>query len=473
VRDTAEGARLYVVSALGGTARKVSEFTAGGQIGWSPDDRYLLSGRSQGPDRGIYAVPVAGGAAQRVVAGPPSGGSRGVGLTPDGRRLAYAACRTVSDYGYLDCDADLVQLDRSLKPAGPPQRLTTMPSLGGFTWVRGGNALVFFGDPSGNGEARLFRVDVASHKVETIDAAGITVGIPTTTRANDRLVFVRFEIDDDILAATSGHRATTLLSSSAYDGMPAYSADGARLAFTSGRAGPREIWVSDADGSNPRQLTHGPASLQQAPRWSPDGRVVAFESQGSDGHMHVWTLGTDGGRLRRLTGGPGDEGSPTWSHDGRFVYFGANHGQGYDIWRVAAAGGGTPERITKGGSGYVAFESPDGKSILYQEKTTSSPLLRTPVSGGTPRVVVPCASADVFTWHPAGIYYVPCGVEQPAPVHRLVPDTGRDVVAARLEDLDMGGQADLAVSPDGQTILYVSTGNIARGGDLWMIDHFK
>ncbi len=313
VRGTVQGERLYIVSALGGPARRVSEFPAGGQIGWSPDDRYLLSGRSEGPDRGIYAVSVDGGLAHRIVAGPPNGGARAVGLTPDGRRLAYASCRTVSDYGYFDCDADVVPLDASLAPTAPADRLTTMPRLGGLTWTRDGRSLVFFGDPTGTGETRLCRVDVASHKVDTVDAAGITVGIPTTTRANDRLVFVRFDTDVDILAARSGHKEAPFASSSADDGMPAYSVDGARVAFMSGRTGPREIWITDAAGSNPRQLTHGPGAVQQAPRWSPDGSVVAFESRAADGHMHVWTVGSEGSPLRQLTSGTGDEGGPTWS----------------------------------------------------------------------------------------------------------------------------------------------------------------
>jgi len=254
--------------------------------------------------------------------------------------------------------------------------------------------------------------------------------------------------------------------------MPTYSTDGRRIAFMSARTGPREIWVADASGANSRQLTHGPGPFQQAPRWSPDGQSVAFESRAPDGHMHVWTIGTEGSPLRRLTDGSGDEGTPTWSADGRSIYFGANGGGGYDIWRVPA-GGGARQRVTTGGSGYAAFEAPDGRGVLYQQKTASSALLLTSTPGGAPTVVVPCAQAGIFTWHRTGIYYVPCGAEVDAPVRRIVPGTGRDARVFTLERLDRYSQGDLALSADARTILYARTGNENRGGDLWMLEPFK
>jgi dipeptidyl aminopeptidase/acylaminoacyl peptidase len=188
--------------------------------------------------------------------------------------------------------------------------------------------------------------------------------------------------------------------------------------------------------------------------------------------MHVWTMGSAGAPLRQLTRGTGDEDAPTWSADGRFIYFAANRGQGYDIWRVPS-GGGSEERITTDGSGAIAFESPDGRSVLYQQKMTPSALLLKPSAGGAATVLVPCAEAGLFTWHRTGIYYVPCGSGPDAPVNRRLPGLGNDARVFTLERLDRFNQGDLAVSFDGRTVLYASSVNEVRGGDLWMIDPFK
>lgn len=466
VRRSADGSHLYVVSALGGPPRRIGDFPAGGQVAWWPGDQYLLAGRSEGPEKGIWAVPLDGGTPRLIVSAPPGGGARGVALSPDRRRMAFASCRN----GYLDCDADVVPLDASLAPTAAPVAVVRMSSLGGFSWTRDGRVLVFFCDPNGNDESRLCRVDVDSRKLETIDAAGLTVGIPTTTHANDRLVFVRFENDANLAAARAGRDPMPVAVSSADEGAPSFAPDGRQIAFVSARTGPREIWIADASGANPRQLTHGPGPVQGVPRWSPDGRLVAFESRAPDGHVHVWVIGSEGSPLRPLTEGIGDEGAPSWSADGHYVYFGANEGGGYDIWRVPVAGG-IRERLTTQGSGYVAFEAPDGRGFLYQQTTEPSAVVLERKPGGPTTVIVPCAEVSAFAVQRKALYYVPCGQAEPVAVRRVLPTRGGDARVVTLDGLDRDRPGELAVSPDGKTILYVRAGNEARG-DLWMIDPF-
>ena len=164
-----------------------------------------------------------------------------------------------------------------------------------------------------------------------------------------------------------------LVESSADDGMPTYSADGRRLAFMSARTGPREVWVADASGPTPAADARARSRAAGAPMVS--GRAVRGLriARARRAHAHLddrqrrWPAPAAHRRHR-------DEGAPTWSADGHFVYFGASRGHGYDIWRVPARA--VPEeRITTGGSGYIAFETPDGRGVLYQQKTTPSALL--------------------------------------------------------------------------------------------------
>ena len=204
---------------------------------------------------------------------------------------------------------------------------------------------------------------------------------PALARSRDRLAFTRVSFDTDIYRFQAGGPVQLVAgsSSSSVDVDPRLSPDGRRLAFASARApgNGMDIWVAEADGSNPQQLTHGPGVNQGSPSWSPDGRRIAFDAQGDDpkdSHTHLWMIDADGGAPRRLTPEAGDQVVPTWSHDGRWIYYSWWQADTRDIWRRLADGG-APERLTHGAAGVFACESADRKSLLFQPKDADSPLM--------------------------------------------------------------------------------------------------
>jgi TolB protein len=73
-----------------------------------------------------------------------------------------------------------------------------------------------------------------------------------------------------------------LTTSSGNDTQPDWSPDGQRIAFQSDRDGQLELYVMDADGSNPTRLTTTPdqALFVGAPSWAPDGIRIAYENAG-------------------------------------------------------------------------------------------------------------------------------------------------------------------------------------------------
>ena len=73
-----------------------------------------------------------------------------------------------------------------------------------------------------------------------------------------------------------GGSATRITSGQAFDAMPRYSPDGRHIAFVSDRSGASNLWVTDADGTHLRQLsrTEGFGYDYVSPTWTPDGKAV-------------------------------------------------------------------------------------------------------------------------------------------------------------------------------------------------------
>jgi Tol biopolymer transport system component len=198
-----------------------------------------------------------------------------------------------------------------------------------------------------------------------------------------------------------------------------------------------DIWVADADGSNPQQLTHGPGGSQGSPSWSPNGRLIAFDAQGDDpkdSHTHLWIIDADGGSPRRLTPEAGDQVVPTWSHDGRWIYYSWRQAETRDIWRMPADGG-APERLTHGAAGVFACESADRKSLLFQPKDADSPLMTMPLAGGQARQLIECVKNSAFGVGSRGVYYVPCDPTTDPPLYVLDQKIGRHARLGRLDGL--------------------------------------
>jgi Tol biopolymer transport system component/serine/threonine protein kinase len=456
---------VMVMPALGGPERRVAEVPASrcSTLSWTPDGRWLATPSTDSTGvNGIFLLPLEQGEPKRLTANAASA-DLCPALSPDGRFLAYAACR--SDYS---CAIEVLELGRDLRPKGPPRRLVEVAvgaAFEGLAWAADGRSLVYPRD-------YLYRLPLRGvTDSERIELAAQLAVYPAVSRARDRLAFARGTTERDVWKLEEGRTPTPFLVSSRTDQSPQFSPDGTRIAYQSARwsqAG--EVFVVHADGSNPVQLTDGLGRQQGSPQWSPDGRWIAFDSQREDGTFDVYVIDATGGPPRRLTPEPSNEHRPSWSRDGRWIYFASDRTGRFEVWRAPAQGG-DAVAVTDNG-GYRCIESLDGRTLYYaKERGPNQPLFARPLDGGPEKRIVDEILGLTYAVTKDGLYYF-ARTDAPGVTSLRFLDVGhgRSREIARL-DMTVAPGLGLTVSPDRKTILF--TAFKPNNADLFLIENFR
>ena len=141
---------------------------------------------------------------------------------------------------------------------------------------------------------------------------------------------------------------------------PQFSPDGTKLLYVRKHKSSRNVWVVNADGSDPRQVTRHLWFSTAA--WSPDGKRIAVSGSGGAGR-HLYVVTAAGRGFHRLAVGRYLTKGLAWTPDGRWITYAAAGGK---IWRVRPNGrhreaiGGIPDREVR-----RLLWSPDGKHLAY------------------------------------------------------------------------------------------------------------
>jgi Tol biopolymer transport system component len=220
---------------------------------------------------------------------------------------------------------------------------------------------------------------------ETTEGSWISLDVAPDGRA------IVFELIGDLYTLPiTGGTATRIASGLTFDSQPRYSPDGSKIVFLSDRSGDENIWIANADGTDPRPLTKGKNTRYWSPEWTPDGKYIVVSRSGTgNAGTQLWLYHVDGGNGVNLTGSEErrqlNPMGAAFGKDDRFVYYtertaaGSVYNQMNFRWQLGVYDRQTGENFRMSdelGSAMRPVLSPDGRWLVYATRWDAQTGLR-------------------------------------------------------------------------------------------------
>jgi dipeptidyl aminopeptidase/acylaminoacyl peptidase len=343
--DNKTDSDIWLVPIAGGTPRQLTASPKHDRHPrWSPDGKWVVFESNRGGTFQLYAIAADGGEAKPLTT--ISTEATQPIWSPDGRHIAFvsAVFPEFSDQPFKESDAlNRKKIEEREKSQLKARVITRLLYRHWDSWVD-------------DRRQHLFIVPVRDGAADG-DPRDLTPGdrdaVPTSST---------FSAGDDY----------------------AFSPDGRKLAYTATPAPPREeAWLTNHDlyevdvaNGERRQLTINLAA-DASPRYSPDGKSIAYRAQSRPGfeadrwQLMLYDRGT--GQSRSLTAGLDSWVEAfVWAPDSRTLYFEAEEKGTRPLWTVTV-GGEAPRKIVEQAANGECVVAPDGATIVFARSTLSRP----------------------------------------------------------------------------------------------------
>ncbi|MBC7911873.1 MAG: serine/threonine-protein kinase, partial [Pyrinomonadaceae bacterium] len=374
--------QLYQISVLGGEPKKVLTDIDSG-ITFSPDGaRFVFLRFTPGAERetDLMIANTDGTGEQKLATRRAPDAWFFPSWSPDGKTIALASINAKLNWKVTIVEVQVA--DGQEKMLGSKMWLDVFQ----LAWLRDGSGLLLLAPADDAPDSlQIWLVDKQGGQVRRVTNDLNNYVSLSVTADSKTIATVHQDKVSNIWVAPNADaaRARQVTQGSGWGYGLAWTPDG-RVVYSSNASGKTNIWMMNADGTEPKQLTDLPGTNLH-PAVSPDGRTLVFVSDRDAEGVHIWKMNPDGSNLTQLTRDK-KESFPQFSPDGRWIVYESWDSGRPTVWKISIDGG-QPVQLTNKFS-KMAVVSPDGKLIAcsYWTEQPGSPfvLALIPFDGGEP-----------------------------------------------------------------------------------------